>query len=122
LKKINEREIELKFEDMEVEAYGKPTKSLIPVIFSHGLSSNRTMHSGTCRDLASHGYIVFAPDHMDKTSSYYETADGEGHYYCNKYTAFDMDFRRGQLDQRVMEMRALVDELYNEDIRDHIMR
>lgn len=68
------------FEKMEVDAsqssaagVGRP---LIPVIFSHGLSSNRTMHSGTCRDLASHGYIVFALDHMDLTSSYYETPDG----------------------------------------------
>lgn len=61
-------------EKMDVETpRGVP---LIPVIFSHGLSSNRTMHSGTCRDLASHGYMVFALDHMDKTSSYYETEDG----------------------------------------------
>jgi len=50
---------------------GRP---LIPVIYSHGLCSNRTMHSGTCRDLASHGYIVFAPDHQDGTSSYIENS------------------------------------------------
>ncbi|TNV73388.1 hypothetical protein FGO68_gene15043 [Halteria grandinella] len=73
---------------MEVES--PPSYPLIPLIFSHGLSSNRTMHSGLCRDLASHGYLVFAPDHMDRTSSYYETEDGQGYYYCNKRTAHDM--------------------------------
>ena len=49
-------------------------RSLIPVIYSHGLCSNRTMHSGTCKDLASHGYIVFALDHQDGTSSYIENS------------------------------------------------
>ena len=70
-----ERKLKPTFVDMEGEQY-KQGNSLIPVIFCHGLSSNRTMHSGTCRDLASHGYIVFSPDHMDLTSSYYESADG----------------------------------------------
>jgi len=87
------------FQNMEVEA--NSGKALTPVIFSHGLSSNRTMHSGTCRDLASHGYIVFAPDHMDLTSSYYETADGQGFYYCNKRDSHDLEYRRGQLELRV---------------------
>ena len=78
-------------ERMEVESQrGVP---LIPVLFSHGLSSNRTMHSGICRDLASHGYIVFALDHMDRTSSYYETEDGQGHYYSNKVQAHDLEHR-----------------------------
>jgi predicted dienelactone hydrolase len=45
-------------------------KPLTPIIFCHGLSSNRTMHSVTCRDFASHGYIVFALDYHDGTSSY----------------------------------------------------
>ena len=77
---------------MEVE--GRQAFPLIPIIFSHGLSSNRTMHSGLCRDLASHGYLVFAPDHMDRTSSYYEMEDGTGYYYCNKRTAHDMEYRK----------------------------
>ena len=79
---------------MEVESSGG-SKPLIPILFSHGLSSNRTMHSGICRELASHGYIVFVPDHMDTTSSYYETADGQGHYYCNKKDAHDLEYRQG---------------------------
>jgi pimeloyl-ACP methyl ester carboxylesterase len=108
------------FENMEVE--GGTAHQLIPVIFSHGLSSNRTMHSGLCRDLASHGYIVFAPDHMDQTSSYYETADGEGHYYCNKRDSHDMEYRKGQLEMRVAEARALIEELADEYTRRDILR
>jgi len=50
---------------------------------SHGLSGNRNWNSGTCRDLASHGYIVFALDHRDETSNYVESKDGIGMYYNN---------------------------------------
>lgn len=42
---------------------GKKVKKLIPVIFSHGNSSNRTLHSAVLRNLASCGYLVFAIDH-----------------------------------------------------------
>ena len=52
------------------EDFSGNRRPLIPVIYCHGLSSNRTMHSGSCRDLASHGYIVFMLDHKDETSSY----------------------------------------------------
>lgn len=94
---------------MEVEQVNK--KSLVPVIFSHGLSSNRTLHSGTCRDLASFGYVVFALDHMDLTCSYFEGQDGKGTYYCNKKDSHDLQFRQSQLDQRVREVRSLIDEI-----------
>jgi hypothetical protein len=92
------------FDNMEVEASSStgshlllPQKpqSLIPLFFSHGLSSHRTANSGVLRDLASHGYIVFSPDHMDLSSSYYETADGKGYYYCNKNDSHDLEFRQG---------------------------
>lgn len=49
---------------------GHPKKKLIPLIFCHGISSNRTMHSGLCKDMASHGYIVFALDHEDESCTY----------------------------------------------------
>jgi predicted dienelactone hydrolase len=94
---------------MDVEHINK--NQLVPVIFSHGLSANRTLHSGTCRDLASFGYIVFAPDHMDLTCSYFEGQDGKGTYYCNKRDSHDLQFRQSQLDQRVKEVRALIDEI-----------
>ena len=36
---------------------------MVPIIYGHGLCSNRNMHTGTARDFASHGYIVFIQDH-----------------------------------------------------------
>jgi dienelactone hydrolase len=51
-------------------------KKLIPLIFLHGISSNRSMNTGTCKDLASHGYIVFTMDHEDGTCSYTKSEDG----------------------------------------------
>ncbi len=45
-------------------------KKLVPIIFCHGISSNRTMHSGLCKDMAGHGYIVFSLDHQDGTCTY----------------------------------------------------
>jgi predicted dienelactone hydrolase len=88
-------------------------KRLVPIVFSHGLSSNRTMHSVVCRDLASQGFIVFAPDHMDLSSSYYETPDREGYWYSNKHDSHDLAYRSTQLTQRVTEIRALLDDLYD---------
>jgi hypothetical protein len=43
---------------------------LIPIIFSHGNGATRTMNSGFIRDLVSHGYIVFAPDHVDGSCTF----------------------------------------------------
>ena len=40
---------------------------LTPVIYSHAKASSRNLYSGTCKDLASHGFIVFSIDHKDGT-------------------------------------------------------
>jgi hypothetical protein len=89
------------------------SNSIVPVIFSHGLGANRTINSGTCRDLASFGYMVFAVDHKDLSCSYFETIDGKGIYYCNSNIreGFDLQYRQGQLDIRVHEIRGLIDEI-----------
>ena len=53
-------------------------RDLVPVIFLHGLAGSRTSQSGSCRDLASHGYIVFSLDHFDGSAYYAEKKDGSG--------------------------------------------
>jgi hypothetical protein len=78
------------------DEFAKGHKKLIPVIYCHGLSSNRSMHSGTCRDLASHGYIVFIMDHEDGTSIYTVSEDGKKEqFYDISMILNDNDGRRG---------------------------
>lgn len=49
-------------------SYG--TLKLQPVVFSHGIASDRMMHSTLLREMASHGFLVVALNHNDGTCSY----------------------------------------------------
>ena len=40
------------------------------------MGASRTVLSGTCRNFASHGYIVFIMDHHDESSLYIEDKNG----------------------------------------------
>eukprot|EP00347_Sterkiella_histriomuscorum_P022751 403337292 len=90
-------------------------KPIIPLVYCHGLSSNRTLHSGTCKDLASHGYMVFILDHKDGTSSYVVEEDGTETFYDSKHLAYDYELRRAQIVQREKEVIALVDEIQDQE-------
>ena len=72
-------------------------KKIIPIIFCHGVSGNRTMNSGNCRDLASHGYMVFSLDHKDETCTYHEDKDGKGYWYNNSHSLYDNECRLKQI-------------------------
>jgi platelet-activating factor acetylhydrolase len=97
-------------------------EGVTPVIYSHGLSSNRTMHSGTCRDMASQGFMVMALDHMDLSSSYYESVDGKGYWYSNEHDSHDLEYRTKQLDIRVKEVISLINILFDPDTLEHLLR
>lgn len=45
---------------------------LVPIIYSHGLASSCGIYSAHLRELASHGYIIFAMDHQDGSCGYTE--------------------------------------------------
>lgn len=95
--------------------YDKP---LIPIVCSHSLSANRTMHSGIYRDFASHGYIVFVLDHRDESCSYVESRDGkEAIFYNNYHVLHDMEFRKPQIQIRIKETKALIDEISKDNGR-----
>lgn len=75
---------------------------LAPIIFSHGISSSRGMHTGSCRDFASHGYIAFIMDHKDESCSYTESEDGtNGMVYNNHNILHALEYRKNQLKIRV---------------------
>jgi hypothetical protein len=65
-------------ENLLDDHYGRQgkKKELVPIIFLHGLAGSRTSQSGSCRDLASHGYIVFSLDHFDGSAYYAEKKGG----------------------------------------------
>ena len=68
----------------ESRAYGKEDQNahkLVPMIFIHGFGSQGWNHSGQCRELASHGYIVFNIDMHDGSCTGTETADGKFMYF-----------------------------------------
>ena len=43
---------------------------LVPIVYVHGLTCTGTSQAGSCRDFASHGYIVFAVTHFDGSAYY----------------------------------------------------
>jgi len=52
-------------------------RALVPIVYVHGLTCTGLSQSGSCRDFASHGYIVFALDHFDGTCYYSKKKSGE---------------------------------------------
>ena len=88
---------------------------MIPLIFCHGLASSRTTHSGSCRDLASHGYIVFTVDHHDGTAYYSKTISGTEEYWPLDQELLDIDYRAKQLAKREIEVDELIKDILKED-------
>ncbi len=70
-------------------------KPMIPLIYLHGVCSNRTMHTGTCKDMASHGYIVFSIDHKDGSSTFVNDSDGANErIYLSSKLHYDFEFKK----------------------------
>lgn len=45
-----------------------PEENFPVVVFSHGLHAHRVIYSGICCDVCSHGYVVAAVEHKDKSA------------------------------------------------------
>lgn len=92
------------------------------VIFSHGLWACRTTYSALCCDIASHGYIVVAPEHLDGSANMASYADqnGKRKWLQNSFASIPVDQitmrdRTKQLRQRVLEVRKVLDVLESLD-------
>ena len=90
---------------------GGEVRPLIPVIMLHGLAGSRTSQSGSCRDLASHGYIVFSIDHNDGSAYYSRKNEGSEQYWPLEQDLLDIDYRRKQLDIRQAEVKEMIDDM-----------
>ena len=59
-------------------------RSIVPIIYSHGLSATSSTYSQSMRDLASCGFIVFGVNHQDGSCCYTVKKDGTEMIYGNR--------------------------------------
>lgn len=62
-------------------------------MFSHGLFAQKVHYSGLHKDLASHGYIVFAINHADGSCMHTQNSRGEPIPH-GSFTYYVKDYRR----------------------------
>lgn len=88
---------------------------LIPIILSHGLMASRMLYTTIGRELASHGYIVFSPDHHDGSNHYTEDKDGNPVRFDLSTTGMKGEPYYENMCQKVKirenEVRELIDEI-----------
>lgn len=68
---VEDAELHPEFNPHAEKKEGDKSTNLIPIIFSHGLFCTRFLYSSICRNLASHGFAVFAIEHTDSTAQHY---------------------------------------------------
>jgi len=96
-----------------------PPSSFPVVVFSHGLGGSLEMYTQLCRNLASHGFIVFAMEHEDGSASFARSGvDGKRIYYDRPdNTPYSKDkvlkFRGPMYEKRIGEVKNLLDYLYS---------
>ncbi|GMG16083.1 unnamed protein product [Phytophthora fragariaefolia] len=86
------------------------------VIFSHGLAGSLELYSYVNQQLASHGNVVVVPNHCDGSACVCSPEPGRIEYYQqitpevrDNIDGAGFRFRNGQLQQRVSEVRAVLD-------------
>ncbi|XP_066962919.1 platelet-activating factor acetylhydrolase-like isoform X4 [Macrobrachium rosenbergii] len=83
------------------------------VVFSHGLSANRSIYSTVCTELSSHGFVVAAVEHRDTSAcaSFTLSEDGSKEHILFRTlqpNEKEYDLRNQQIKIRVQEsVRAL---------------
>jgi hypothetical protein len=88
------------------------------LLFSHGLYGIPELYTLLCENMASFGYVVFAPYHTDGSALHLE-------YPNNKYVKFKpipkgtdpKVFRTNQLNQRIMDMSCIIKKIQDKSIK-----
>lgn len=87
-------------------------KKLIPILYSHGLTGSRLVYQVNCRELASHGYLVFAMDHLDGSCCYTEKKTDKGiepAFFDYSTPFYNYEDMRDKVKFREQEVRRLID-------------
>ncbi|KAG1709715.1 hypothetical protein DVH05_020369 [Phytophthora capsici] len=99
------------------------------VIFSHGLAGSLELYSYVNQELASHGFVVVVPNHCDGSACVCSPEPGRIEYYqqITPEVRDDIDgagfrFRNGQLQQRVSEVRSVLDAIKQDASANSIFR
>jgi len=87
------------------------TKKVTPIFFSHGLTASAHLYSQVLRDLARHGYMVFAICHQDGSCLHTVNAKGKDMYHGPWKDLEILELRKQQLPIREHELLALIDEV-----------
>lgn len=87
------------------------------VVFSHGLSANRSIYSTVCSEMASHGFVVAAIEHRDSSAcaSFVLNEDGKRDYILFKTLppgVKEYELRSQQIKVRVNESIRALDALH----------
>lgn len=75
-----------------------------PIVLSHGYAGSANDYSSNCRHYASHGYIVFALDHVDGSSMYTQLEDGTEVLFDASQIIGTQDFVDEKCAKRVSEI------------------
>lgn len=89
---------------MNAAALNGSELKMTPIIFSHGSMGDQALYSRHCMELASHGYIIFVPNHNDGSCAYTEKSNGEPVFFDRTMKNFDLKRRKFQVDRRVKEI------------------
>jgi predicted dienelactone hydrolase len=95
--------------DIAAKFAGGKTK-LRPIIFSHGLSGDKTFYTGVYHALAAQGYMVLAVNHQDESCFFTEDKYGNEIGYVLKPFYFE-SYRKQQLKIRVDEITKTAEAL-----------
>lgn len=86
------------------------------VLHSHGFSCDRTLNSYCAMELASHGYIIAAVDHIDCHATVFPDERGSRYVYPNMG-----NINASLLSSRTQDLAFLVDALVELDTNDPIL-
>ncbi|EEY54104.1 uncharacterized protein PITG_20138 [Phytophthora infestans T30-4] len=97
------------------------------VVFSHGLAGSLELYSYVNQELASHGNVVVVLNHCDGSACVCSPEPGRVEYYQqitpevrDDINGAGFRFRNGQLQQRVSEVRAVLDAIKQEATVDSV--
>lgn len=94
---------------------------MIPIIYVHGLTCTGLAQSCSCRDLASHGYIVFSMDHYDGSCYISKKKNGDTRFWSSMEPWGEKATMFKKLMQREGEITRLIDDIFETNMLQDVL-